>query len=315
MRCSSCCRSIPEDSAVCPYCAAPVVDATTASPSSARESALEDAVTSLAIAMGIGVAWVFGEHHLAPSEINALLEMLIFVGAIGGMTWALYLAVEPFMRRQAPEGLIGWTRVLDGQWRDPLVARDLLLGCAAGSVSLVLQTVPQAVARPIETIDSHVVLPPASLPELLQTILSALAGAVIVGLALSFLYSLTFLALGRRRWLSFAAWLFVLGGIGFVPGLIINNARPSVTLTSSALWAVGWALWLYVLFRLGLLVFVVMSSTLALLSSWLPTLDLTTWYASNTATGLALFTALVLFAAYRCVEWNGGLAEALSGEQ
>lgn len=267
-----------------------------------------------AIASAIGVAWVFGEHRLTPSEINAFFEMLIFVGAIGGMTWALYLAVEPFMRRRAPEGLIGWTRVLDGQWRDSLVARDVLLGCAAGSVGLLLATVPKAMGPRIGGIENNALLPPASFPDLIGAILSALAASVMAGLALSFLYSLSFLALGRRRWLSFAVWLFALGSIGFIPGLTINGTRPAITLASSLFWTVGWALWLYVLFRLGLLAFVVMSSTFSLLSAWLPTLDFTAWYGGNTAAGLALFAALVLFATYHCVEWKGGLAEALSGD-
>src|SRR5438046_2160524 len=46
--------------------------------------------------------------------------------------WLAYLAVEPFLRRRWPEVLITWTRVLAGEFRDPLVGRDVLVGCAAG---------------------------------------------------------------------------------------------------------------------------------------------------------------------------------------
>ena len=48
-----------------------------------------------------------------------------------------YVAVEPLVRRRWPEMLISWTRVLNGQFGDPLVGRDLLIGAAAG-LSLVI---------------------------------------------------------------------------------------------------------------------------------------------------------------------------------
>jgi len=40
--------------------------------------------------------------------------------------------MEPFVRRRWPQMLISWTRLLSGDWRDPLVARDALVGCAFG---------------------------------------------------------------------------------------------------------------------------------------------------------------------------------------
>src|SRR5206468_2586371 len=46
----------------------------------------------------------------------------------------LYLALEPYVRRRMPELLIGWTRLLDGRWRDPRVGRDVLVGALAGSI-------------------------------------------------------------------------------------------------------------------------------------------------------------------------------------
>ena len=46
--------------------------------------------------------------------------------------WLDYLALEPFVRRRWPEAMISWTRLLGGRFADPLVARDILIGCAAG---------------------------------------------------------------------------------------------------------------------------------------------------------------------------------------
>ncbi len=47
---------------------------------------------------------------------------------ISGVTWMLYMAVEPWVRRHWPKTMISWSRLLSGQARDPLVGRDILFG-------------------------------------------------------------------------------------------------------------------------------------------------------------------------------------------
>jgi len=51
-----------------------------------------------------------------------------------GLTWTLYMAVEPWVRRHWPKTIISWSRLLSGQARDPLVGRDILFGVALGVV-------------------------------------------------------------------------------------------------------------------------------------------------------------------------------------
>jgi hypothetical protein len=137
---------------------------------------------------------------------------------------------------------------------------------------------------------------------------------VLVGLGLSFLYGLTFLTTGRRAWLTYAVWLAFFSAPGFVGGLAINGVRPSATWLTAIFWSLGWAVWLFVLFRLGILVFLVMIATSQLLTLALPTLNLTAWYAPSIIAGLALFTGIAVHAFYRCVAWKGGLAAAMSGD-
>ena len=48
------------------------------------------------------------------------------------LVWAVYLGIEPYVRRRWPTVLIGWSRLLSGRWRDPLVARDTLTGIVLG---------------------------------------------------------------------------------------------------------------------------------------------------------------------------------------
>jgi len=53
---------------------------------------------------------------------------------VSGAMWMLYMAVEPWVRRQWPKTIISWSRLLAGNWRDPVVGRDILLGVALGVV-------------------------------------------------------------------------------------------------------------------------------------------------------------------------------------
>ncbi len=57
------------------------------------------------------------------------------------LVWLYYVALEPHVRRYWPQALISWARSLTGQMRDPLVGRDVVLGCAFGVVTLLIAQV------------------------------------------------------------------------------------------------------------------------------------------------------------------------------
>ncbi len=50
------------------------------------------------------------------------------VPIVAALAWLLYIALEPHLRRVWPETIIGWSRLLAGAVRDPLVGRDVLAG-------------------------------------------------------------------------------------------------------------------------------------------------------------------------------------------
>jgi serine/threonine-protein kinase len=75
---------------------------------------------------------VFGE------EIWILIRVLAYPAFWAMMIWLLYIALEPYARRRWPHVLISWKRLLGGQFRDPLVGRDVLLGAAAGTASALI---------------------------------------------------------------------------------------------------------------------------------------------------------------------------------
>jgi serine/threonine protein kinase len=72
--------------------------------------------------------------HLVPG-IETLLLFVVALSSglfVSGVTWLLYLAVEPWVRRTWPGTMVTWTRLLSGKVRDPLVGRDLLFGVVFG---------------------------------------------------------------------------------------------------------------------------------------------------------------------------------------
>ncbi|HKR65249.1 MAG TPA: serine/threonine-protein kinase [Thermoanaerobaculia bacterium] len=93
-----------------------------------------------AIRLGTVIALMIfaGDILYAPHEIAAGHEVAVFFqsvadGLLLGAIFALvYLALEPFVRRRWPDKLISWARLLAGNWRDPMVGRDILIGLPAG---------------------------------------------------------------------------------------------------------------------------------------------------------------------------------------
>ncbi len=84
--------------------------------------------------------WLAGAHHVP----SAVPEFGSFVAACaasllsGASVAAMYLAIEPYVRRRMPELLIGWARLLEGRIRDPRIGRDVLMGAVMGGVSALL---------------------------------------------------------------------------------------------------------------------------------------------------------------------------------
>jgi len=165
-----------------------------------------------------------------------------------------------------------------------------------------------------ESSGNYTGLPIASTVELFSEVVGLTTMYVVLALGILFLYGLTYVAVGRRAWLAYALWVLLFSAPGWIPGLAINGMRPSATLLTMTFWSLGWALWLGVLFRRGILAFLVMSTTWLLLSMAVPTLDLSAWYSQSIIAALGAFAALATYGLYRCARWNTGLAEALGGD-
>src|SRR6185295_12973765 len=81
------------------------------------------------------IGWLLDEHHVATGgEVLLFFQSASLGLMVVSLVWIFYIALEPVIRRRWPQTLISWTRLLSGEWRDPLVGRDVLVGCAAAVV-------------------------------------------------------------------------------------------------------------------------------------------------------------------------------------
>src|SRR5262249_38047488 len=73
-------------------------------------------------------------HHVADMAAERdLYVMFLSQAAYGGLAvWIFFMALEPHVRRVWPQAIIGWSRLLAGGFRDPLVGRDIVIGTLAG---------------------------------------------------------------------------------------------------------------------------------------------------------------------------------------
>ena len=69
---------------------------------------------------------------LATGDLQVLSKGPPIVFFVPAAVWLLYIALEPHFRRIWPGIMIGWSRLLAGRVRDPLVGRDVLVGVLAG---------------------------------------------------------------------------------------------------------------------------------------------------------------------------------------
>jgi len=67
-------------------------------------------------------------NGLETGDLQVLTKGSMLVLFVPAFTWLLYIALEPHIRRVWPETMIGWSRLLAGNVRDPLVGRDVLVG-------------------------------------------------------------------------------------------------------------------------------------------------------------------------------------------
>ena len=197
----------------------------------------------------------------------------------GATTWLVYIALEPLVRRTWPERLVSWTRLLAGGVRDPMVARDVLLGTAI-TVSLAAAVAPLSMLlRPGAFVAVKRSLAPLlGTSQCLASTAQALRDSVRFGL-FCFLLLLLLGRLRRLRGIAPACVGFVLAGLAYTALTDSLSTFNSVALLMALI--VGASIFLLV--RLGHLALMSALFLEYILGIYFPdTTRLTGWYAGCT---------------------------------
>jgi hypothetical protein len=245
------------------------------------------------------IAWALRAHHIAsPEEFDGVFIAFAWGCLLTAMASLLYLALEPYVRKNAPQTLIAWSRMIAGDLRDPLVGRDLLLGALYG-VWLTLFETSDDFLLPLfgKTPPPPGTLAPNTLTGVAHTLGYIPYFTLIFVLYGLFVFFLFFIArlLVRKDWIA-ASIIVVLGAV-------TNNGpeHPYFTLFAAA---VVWLSIIWVLRRYGLVALVVGLVVQNVLIVFPVTSHLSRWYASPGLTGIV---AIALLAIY-------GFRTALAGE-
>jgi len=227
--------------------------------------------------------WALDARHVGNiSEYALIIRGLGVALFVAGLSWLIYIALEPLIRRRWPDSLIAWTRLLSGRFSDPLVGRVLLAGGLLGVFGAILQEVGQLARRAFEATPP---IPPFEWDQTLRgprAVAGHLVAAPAVTMLLALAYALLFFLLRavlRKEWLAAGAYALIMAVPLEGGGLIA--------------WAFGLvqaAALIFVFLRFGLLALVFGNFFWHFLEFPLTT-DSSAWYA-----GTSLFLLLVLAA-------------------
>jgi serine/threonine-protein kinase len=241
--------------------------------------------------------WAFASHHngLADLEFRLITFHLAFSVFLAGFLWLLYVALEPFVRKKWPAWIISWSRLLAGDFRDPLVGRDLLIGSVTGAGLIVVSSLSRIAPNWIGKA-TPVTLTPGTVILDTHQFFSRLASQLSAGLFLSFIcvfLLLVFVAVLRSEMLSLITlWILI-----SVMGSLITNS----SLIMAPFNAVAALLIVFVLHRYGLLALIAAMFVSHLYVFFPITTDFTAWYATDFTIALVICLVLAGFAAYASV--------------
>jgi len=237
------------------------------------------------------LVWVLTAHFV-PSLGTFELFILatsssLFVAAL---FYVVYLAIEPYVRRHWPHGIISWSRLLAGRIRDPLVGRDALFGVLLGVTwTLILEFMFLALKHIGAT-------PDLSSPEFFlgaRRVLGACASHLttsIEGALIFFFLMFVCRVIFRKPWL--AALAFV--ALWTVTKSYDNHHFIYIVPAYLAVYGIA----AFVVLRFGFIALAVGIFTVDLLANLPLTTDLSSWYIGNSIFAVMLIAALAVWGCY-----------------
>jgi serine/threonine protein kinase len=260
-----------------------------------RQGALR--LGSLIFAIELSIC-LFRSHFVLTLDTVGLIILAISTGLfVSGYLWVLYIALEPYVRRNWPQTIISWTRFLSGDFRDPLIGRDLLFGVligifwifvfAVGSLFLV-----RVGARPQLSNAEFLLGARESVALGLAAIVSTIQTTLIFFFVIVLLRVLV-----KNRWVAGA--IFVL--LWTIPKVLGSEHF----LLETPIWLIIYGVAAFAVVRFGLIVLATAVLTVDVLLNVPVTLDFSNWYAARS---FFVFLFFVLIAAW-------GFYTALAGQR
>ena len=235
------------------------------------------------------VVWFFGTHHVAYLyEFALFLTFLGFALVFSSLVWVLYIALEPYVRRRWPATLVSWSRVLAGRFRDPLVGRDVLVGCLFGALFSALRRLVWFVPSWLGDLPAQPLQGPDWQFLGARAIIALTSNNLIFSVLISFffLFVLFFLrALLRKQWLAAVAFVVF-------PSIFFTNSASPFVLVQNLIFGVATV---FLLIRLGFLAVVAqVVFEFCLLDGFPLTTQGSAWYAGISVAGILLMAAMAL---------------------
>jgi serine/threonine-protein kinase len=243
------------------------------------------------------MSWALQAGHVPmEAECDRLYAALGWALFYASQLWIIYIALESYMRSNWPHRIIGWSRFLAGNRRDPMVGRDVLVGALFGTVSALLVSL-------IYFFKFYLRIPPnvprsVGMDSLLGVYgvldrLLAMQREVIGDSMYIMVVLLLMLSILRNKWLTFgAAWLAFSVGAGMLVG-----AQSPIDWVVAGIGVAGYIL---VLARFGLLAAIAFQFYNFLLTNFPLPLS-----SADAGGAIVLLVALVL-ALYACRISIGG---------
>jgi len=216
----------------------------------------------------------------------------------GALTWLLYLAVEPFVRRRWPQTIVSWSRALAGKLNDPLVGGDIMIGVAFGLFWTLLFQVMFLIDQRTGGLPNPAGLGTLSSVRDLATGFFSQVSTGIISAFSSFFLVFFLRVLLRKNWLAAAAFVAIFAlmrGLGedwwTIPFMVVVYAVFAV-----------------LLLRYGIVPLIVGVFTANSLLNAPITLNFSSWYIGSSLFVLAAIFAIAYYG-FRCAVAGKALFE------
>jgi serine/threonine-protein kinase len=239
------------------------------------------------------IAWLFHAHHVASDAEQTLISSALANAAYVCLEyWLIYLALEPWVRRYWPQTMITWSRVVAGNWADPVVGRDLLFGTFFGIVYVLLIALYEysnfRIGVPI--------LGEFGLENLngFRSLAAYVAGLLFGEVSGSLIFLLTLFLVRvvlKKQWIVGIVWVAGWVAVRFLRENFIDSR--GLAITTGLFWTLLFSLLVFIILRFGFFALVVAIFVLDALIACFLTTEFSAWYGQ---TSWAIVTLVIVMA-------------------